>query len=290
MTMSDFERNPRFVMELMEPREGLDKRATENAKSDVIIIWSAVCNFTVPRQAVLVRGRGCLVMFRMDVSLLPRPEKITNDWSCSEWMSVFSHDPWLNRGMIHHEKRSRVPPDGVRVYPKTSSLGFISSGLGSKCKSYVFVHMMDRAKDTPHDGSCEGHSSKWFELVFSRARVRTLLQMVWTRVLLSSRFFPFVSLEQIRCWSCENYERSVSAPNGVLVTDCFMTDVPIWTRECLFTKSYEVNLCMVWVHTVLTVISTRHVLTRSIFGKIHPWFNSLKITPKFEERGQLWLW
>ena len=72
MTMSDFERNPRFVMELMEPREGLDKRATENAKSDVIIIWSAVCNFTVPRQAVLVRGRGCLVMFRMDVSLLPR--------------------------------------------------------------------------------------------------------------------------------------------------------------------------------------------------------------------------
>jgi len=51
------ERNPRFVMELMEPREVLEKRATKNAKFDVIIIWSAVCNFMVSRQAVFVSGR-----------------------------------------------------------------------------------------------------------------------------------------------------------------------------------------------------------------------------------------
>ena len=70
------------------------------------------------------------------------------------------------------------------------------------------MHMVDRAMDTPPNGL----NSRSLELAFS--------------------------LEPIRFFSCENYERSVSAPNGVLVPNpvtitinCFMTDVPICLRN-----------------------------------------------------------
>ena len=81
-----------------------------------------------------------------------------------------------------------------------------------------------------------------------------------------------------------------------IVNACLRHVPTIWNRECLFTKSYEVNLCTVWVHTVLTVIfdtsrfDTIHIFFWQdyidpiiFFVKIHPWSNS-----HFETYPEIW--
>jgi len=210
---------------------------------------------------------------------------------------------WPNK-----KKRTRVPPDGVRVYPTTSGRGHLPNG-SPPCMAIPRQAVLVWYRAVLVNGSRLAvftHIQSWrmFLYIWWIVRWTLLLQMVWTRVLLSSRFLSSQSGFDL----VKNYERSVSAPNGVLVPnpvtitiDCFMTDVPIWNQRCLHgMRNYRMILTVVtflfdpipvqcWrmsrfalIHFDKIQFDTVYFLTRFIHDPIL----SLKITPKFEERGQ----